>query len=98
MNKLLTIIKKELRRFFFDKRMLFTLIMPGFLIFIVYSLMGNFISDAFTPDDDYTYNVHIVNNQEEYDNFIKNLEEKFGLISLCGPNTLSNVEYCYAYC
>lgn len=79
MNKLLTIIKKELRRFFFDKRMLFTLIMPGFLIFIVYSLMGNFISDAFTPDDDYTYNVHIVNNQEEYDNFIDNEEYTFNI-------------------
>jgi hypothetical protein len=40
----------------------------------------------------------VFGGKEEYDNFIKNLEEKFGLISLCGPNTLSNVEYCYAYC
>ena len=40
-NNTLTIIKKEFARFFGDRQLLFTtVIMPGLLIYIVYSLMG----------------------------------------------------------
>lgn len=38
----MTIIKKEFARFFGDRQLLFTtVIMPGLLIYIIYSLMGN---------------------------------------------------------
>lgn len=37
------ILKKELKRFFTDKRMLIGIILPGFLIFLLYSVMGNFM-------------------------------------------------------
>ncbi len=41
-----TIIKKEFARFFGDRQLLFTtVIMPGLLIYIVYSLMGNGIKN-----------------------------------------------------
>lgn len=41
----LTIIKKEFARFFGDRQLFFTaVIMPGLLIYIVYSLMGNGIN------------------------------------------------------
>ncbi len=40
------IIKKEFARFFFDRRMLITtLILPGLLIYVVYTLMGSFVTN-----------------------------------------------------
>ena len=48
-NNTLTIIKKEFARFFGDRQMFFTtVIMPGLLIYLVYSLMGNGISKMVT--------------------------------------------------
>ena len=44
-----TIIKKEFARFFGDRQLLFTtVIMPGLLIYIIYSLMGNGIQKMVT--------------------------------------------------
>ena len=44
-----TIIKKEFARFFGDRQLLFTaVIMPGLLIYIVYSLMGSGIQNMIT--------------------------------------------------
>ena len=40
MRDILTIMKKELKRFFTDKRMLLSLILPGVVIYFVYSLGG----------------------------------------------------------
>lgn len=64
MNNIFTIIKKELRRIFTDKRMLAGLILPGILIYLVYSLMGNFMVDNFTPTDNYEYRVVVFNEPE----------------------------------
>ena len=45
----LTIIKKEFARFFGDRQLLFTtVIMPGLIIYLVYSLMGNGIQKMIT--------------------------------------------------
>lgn len=44
-SNILTVMKKELRRFFGDKRMLMTLILPGLLIYVIYSLMGGVLGD-----------------------------------------------------
>ena len=45
----LTIIKKEFARFFGDRQLLFTtVIMPGLLIYIIYSLMGTGIQSMIT--------------------------------------------------
>lgn len=52
-NTIFTVFKKELARFFKDKRTLIALLMPGLLIYVVYSLMGSVMSDTFMPDDDY---------------------------------------------
>ncbi|MBO7218406.1 MAG: ABC transporter permease [Clostridia bacterium] len=61
MKNILTIIKKELCRFFTDKRMLATLILPGLLIYFVYSLMGGVMKDMMKVDDSYTYSVYVAN-------------------------------------
>ncbi len=45
-NTILTVMKKELRRFFGDRRMLATLVLPGLLIYIIYSLMGGALTDT----------------------------------------------------
>ena len=45
-NGMLTIFRKELARFFGDKRTaLGTILLPGILIFAVYTFMGSALSD-----------------------------------------------------
>jgi len=57
----LTIFRKELARFFGDKRMAFTtILLPGLLIFFLYSFMGTALTDQFTVDEDYTPVIHAV--------------------------------------
>ena len=58
MSNIFTIMKKELKRFFTDRRMLISLIMPGLIIFIIYTLIGSFISEGMNVDSEYTYNVY----------------------------------------
>lgn len=50
-GNVLTIIKKEFQRFFGDRRMLLTtVLLPGLMIYVIYSLMGTFLSDRFSAD------------------------------------------------
>lgn len=60
-SAIFTIFKKELSRFFNDRRTLIALIMPGILIYVVYSLMGGAMSDAFMTDDEYMPRIVAVN-------------------------------------
>ena len=56
----LTIIKKEFARFFGDRQLIFTaIIMPGLLIYLIYSFMGSGISSMVTEgmDDNVTLRV-----------------------------------------
>lgn len=51
-------MKKELARFFGDKRLVIsTLIVPGLMIYLIYTLMGSGMMSAFAPSEDQTYNV-----------------------------------------
>lgn len=82
MNNILTIIKKELKRIFTDKRMLASLILPGILIFVLYSLMGNIMTDSFTASDDYKYKIVVINEPAELemihttDNYILEIDRE----------------------
>lgn len=50
-GNVLTIIRKEFQRFFGDRRMLLTtVLLPGLMIYVIYSLMGSFMSDRFSTD------------------------------------------------
>lgn len=62
-SNMMTIIRKEFARFFGDRSMVFTaLIMPGLLIYIIYSLMGNSINEgAFTVASDEAPTVYVEN-------------------------------------
>lgn len=64
MKNVWIIMKKELTRFFTDKRMLISLILPAVIIYAVYSLMGNFISNQITVDSEYTYQVYVENQSD----------------------------------
>lgn len=59
-SDLFTIIKKELARFFGDKRMLLTALMPGLLIYAMYSVMGEGFSSMHTVEDTYIYELRVV--------------------------------------
>ena len=61
MKSILTIIKKEFARVFKDRRLLISLVLPGVLIYIIYSLMGNVIGSFSAPDESHTYNVAVEN-------------------------------------
>lgn len=60
-NGIITIMKKELARFFGDKRMVVSILMPGVLLYIMYSFMGVAMGDAFGVDEDYTPTLQAVN-------------------------------------
>ena len=44
MKNVLTVFKKEIRRYFTDRRMLMALFLPGILIFVIYTVVGRVFS------------------------------------------------------
>ena len=60
-NNVLTIMKKEFARFFGDRRLLITLILPALLIYVLYSFMGTAMQDMFMPDADYVPVAYVFN-------------------------------------
>ena len=57
MKNIKTVFLKELKRFFTDPRMLLALFLPGILIFVVYSFMGNIMGQAIA-DTSVTYSTY----------------------------------------
>lgn len=68
--RFLCIAKKELVRFFSDKRLIFSvLIFPGLMIFMMYNILG----DAFITEeipDDYRYKIGVYNCTENLEEII----------------------------
>lgn len=61
MNDIIAIAKKELLRFFTDRRMIFTVILfPGLMIYIMYTFMGFAFSNMFNHDEE-NYQLLLVN-------------------------------------
>ena len=63
-NAIFKIFKKELDRFFKDRRTLIALIMPGIIIYLLYTLMGDFLTDSMMPDEEYTPIIYSVNTPD----------------------------------
>ncbi len=60
-NAAFVVFKKELTRFFSDKRLLFTtVILPGLIIFLMYTVMGQAMSTTLNTDDS-TFDIAVVN-------------------------------------
>ena len=60
MKTVLTIMKKEFARIFKDKRLVLSLILPGVLIYCIYSLLGGVIGNMVSPDENQTYKIAVV--------------------------------------
>lgn len=80
MKTVLTIIKKEFARFFKDTRLWITaLILPGLLIFALYSIMGTIMEDVEDKNKDYQPVVYVENlpeSQTDFETFF-NLKEDY---------------------
>lgn len=69
MHSIFTIVKKELRRSFTDARVLLGMLLPGLIIFIMYSLMGNIFSNVEEKQSSYKNFIVRVENMPENDAF-----------------------------
>ncbi len=76
MKKIFTIFKKELRRSFTDPRMVFSLVLPGVLIFVLYSLMGQFMFSS-SESTDYIHRVVVVNSDNNIENIFNGMSSIF---------------------
>lgn len=75
MNKIVTIMKKELSRFFQDKKLVVsTLILPGLLIYVMYSFMGSGMMNRLSSSEEYTPTIVMYNIPETMQSDF----EKFG--------------------
>ena len=62
MKNIISIVKKEFARFFKDRRMVFTtLLLPGLMIYVLYTFMGSALQNMLSVDDDYVPSVYVVN-------------------------------------
>ena len=77
MNNVFIIMKKELKRFFTDKRLLATLVLPGILIFAIYSFMGSVMNDLFYPSEDYEYKISSLNAPAQLEEILKASKLKY---------------------
>ncbi len=83
MKNILTIIKKELDRFFKDARLvLTTLILPGLMIFALYSLMGDAMSGLFEGEPGYVPIAKTVNLPDSISALVVNREIDIEFISI----------------
>ena len=59
-NSILAIMRKELARFFGDRRMVVSILLPGILVYLMYTFMGDAMGDAFGVDETYVPSVQAV--------------------------------------
>lgn len=65
MRDILTIMSKELKRFWIDKKLLFTtVLLPGLMIFAIYSIMGNVIGSQVEEITQSTTTLYVENMPE----------------------------------
>ena len=60
-NGIFTITRKELARFFGDKRLVVSILLPGVLVYVMYSFMGSALGGMFGVDENYAPTVQTVN-------------------------------------
>lgn len=61
-NSIMTVMKKEFTRFFTDRRMvLTTLLMPGLMIYFLYSFMGSGLSSQFGSSENHVTSIYVEN-------------------------------------
>lgn len=61
--KLAALIKKEFHRFFHDPRLIVTMLLPGILIYMIYSILGGIVNEK-TAVEDFRFNVSVQGGAE----------------------------------
>lgn len=74
MKNVWAIVKKEFYRFFRDKRMIITVLLPGLLIYVLYSLMGTIFADKEKVAEDYRPSAYVINMPTERTELAQTLE------------------------
>ncbi len=75
-SNIITVMKKEFARFFGDKRLVVTtLLLPGLLIYFMYTFMGSAMTDLFETDDTFIPTVYHQNMPQV---FIDDYSKMFG--------------------
>ncbi len=60
-NNTITVMKKELARFFGDRRLVITtLLLPGIMIYVVYSFLGGAMMKTILPEESYVAKAYVV--------------------------------------
>ena len=73
-NNTITVMKKELARFFGDRRLvLTTLLLPGCMIYLVYSLLGNIMMKSLLPEEAYVAKAYVVDLPESLQENLRTL-------------------------
>lgn len=73
-NSIFTIIKKEFARFFGDKRLVFTtILMPGVVVYVMYTLLGNIMENEFTSAENFVASGYVQNMPLELESMFKQL-------------------------
>lgn len=73
-NNTLTVMKKELARFFGDRRLVITtLLLPGCMIYLVYSLLGNIMMKSLLPKETYVAKAYVVDMPESLQENLRTL-------------------------
>lgn len=81
-NNIITIMKKECVRLFSDKRLfLMAVVMPGLLIYLMYTLMGNFMGDIFSVSKDYKYQIYAIDMPESISMIMTEMESSVDIIN-----------------
>lgn len=85
-KNMITIMKKEFARFFRDKRMVFTtILMPGLLIYLIYSFMGVGMTREFMTDETYVAKAYMQDMPEELTPLFARISARWTAVS--GPET-----------
>lgn len=73
-NNTLTVMKKELARFFGDRRLVITtLLLPECMIYLVYSLLGNIMMKSLLPEETYVAKAYVVDMPESLQENLRTL-------------------------
>ncbi len=90
-NAIVTIFKKELCRFFKDRRTLTALLMPGILIYVIYSLMGGAMTETLLPDDDFQPSIAVAQMPDS----LRPMLLDSGLFEVVEPNVADEEELAF---
>ena len=92
MKNILIILKKELKRFFTDRRMLLAMFLPGILIFIIYRAMGGLMSNvaSSTAPTETTFNIAYTSNYGGTDDLPLVLQTYYNTLQVSEANPNKN--------